>query len=610
MPSPDARSPRLRPRPYNLYASRSHRLVRVAKAILTTAAVLVFVAAVAAGGAYLWLDGLVGNANEGPQASTIKSVIDAAPDTSIVDPILDKPDAQDILILGSDTREGEGEEFGRSDTLMILHIDPAEDYASVLSIPRDLRVEIPGYGIQKINAAFAFGGPALAIQTVQQVTRLDIDHYVNVDFEAFRSVTTALGGIYVDVDRKYYYGGIAYENINIPAGYQRLAGEQALDFVRFRHDGNVDFGRIERQHRFLQSARDQIATWDTALKMPELVQLVARNVSTDVTTTEALRLALWGLRLDRSRINQVNLVADTRDIGGASYVVATEDAIRAAARELVTVPPLELPDDTPTASSTGSTGATSGTTAGDTSSTAPEPVDLAGVTVNVFNGNGRSGEATAAGDWLKSMGAVIGRIGDAASSENEHSVVLYPPEREGAARLVAAGVGVDRLSEDRPGGEIALVLGADFVLPDEYRIAPTPDDVPDADRWKEISRSASFTVTAPSTVPEEFTFKDHRLYDLDTNGTVYPALKVYYRYGREDQYMGLMQTTFLDAPAAAQGEERSQNGIVYTGVSIDGKVDRVWWKVDGVLYWVSNTLSYHVSSEDMFGVAMSMIPMR
>lgn len=606
MPPADTRSPRLRPRPYTLYAARGHRRRRVARVALTAAVFLTIVVAIAAGGAYVWLDGLVGRANEGPQASTIQSVIDATPDTAIVDAEYDKPDAQDILILGSDTREGEGDEYGRSDTLMIMHIDPVEDYVSVLSIPRDLRVEIPGHGVQKINAAFAFGGPALAIQTVQRATRLDIDHYVNVDFEAFRSVTTALGGIYVDVDRRYYYGGIAYENINIPAGYQRLAGEQALDYVRFRHDGNVDFGRIERQHRFLQAARDQVSTWDTALKVPELVQLVAQNVSTDVTTTEALRLALWGLRLDRTRINQVNLVAETRDIGGASYVVATDDAIREAVRDLVTAPRPELPDDTATTDTTAGTA----TTSGDPSNTTPEPVDLTGVTVNVFNGNGRSGEATATGEWLESMGATIGRIGDAASSENELSVVLYPPEREGAARLVAAGVGVDRLREDRPGGEIALVLGADFALPEAYRPVPTAADVPDVRRWNEISRSASFTVMAPMSIPENFKFTDYRLYDLNTNEAVYPALKVYYRHGREDQYMGLMQTTFLDAPLAARGEERSQNGVVYTGVTIDGKVDRVWWKVDGVLYWVSNTLGYHVSSEEMFGVAESMIPMR
>src|SRR5665811_1068321 len=108
-------------------------------------------------------------------------------------------------------------------------------------------------------------------------------------------------------DRRYFYGGIDYENIDIQPGYQRLAGEQALDYVRFRHDNSGDFGRIERQQRFLQAAREQISKWDAALKIPELVQLIARNSSTDIKTAQALKLALWMIKLDGSRIKQVTL---------------------------------------------------------------------------------------------------------------------------------------------------------------------------------------------------------------------------------------------------------------------------------------------------------------
>ncbi|MHB9149384.1 MAG: LCP family protein [Thermoleophilia bacterium] len=604
------RSVNLNQKPYTVYAVRRSAPRRWARVALVTLLFLMSFVLVAAGGVYVWLDLQVRKANNGPGDSAAVSVIREPGDTSLVDPALDKPDAQDILILGSDSREGEGEVYGRSDTLMIVHVDPAEDFVSVLSLPRDLRVEVPEHGMQKINAAFAFGGPALSIETVQWVTRLDIDHYINVDFEAFRSITTALGGIYVDVDRRYYYGGIAYEKIDVQPGYQRLAGEQALDYVRFRHDNNLDFGRIERQQRFLQAAREQVSKWDAALKIPQLVQLLARNTSTDMTTAEGLnqvlKLALWGVRLDGSRIKQVTLEAETREMGGASYVIATDEAIRRAVDDLITAPSKSPSDDAGTTSTSEGTGTSGGSSS---TVTTPERVDLTGVTVNVFNGNGRSGEAAGTGAWLQSMGAVIGRIGDAKSHDNARSSVLYPPTKSAEAQRVADALGLTRVREDASGADIAVILGADFTLPAEFRPAPTVDNIPDSVQWKEDAARASFTLMAPAVIPEGFGERDSRLYEIQTDDGSFPALKVMFRLGREDQYLGVMETTFLDAPAAAPDEEVTQDGTVFTVVASDGRVERVWWKKDGVLYWVSNTLGYHLDRDALLAVAGSMIPL-
>ncbi len=570
-------------------------------ALVTLLFVMGFVL-VAAGGVYVWLDMQVREANQGPGDSAAVSVIQQPDDTSVVDPALEKPDAQDILILGSDSREGEDEEYGRSDTLMIVHVDPAEDFVSVLSLPRDLRVRVPDYGMQKINAAFAFGGPALSIRTVQGITGLDLDHYINVDFEAFRSITSALGGVYIDVDRRYFYGGIDYENIDIQPGYQRLGGEQALDYVRFRHDNSGDFGRIERQQRFLQAAREQISKWDAALKIPELVQLIARNSSTDIKTAQALNLALWGLRLDRSRIKQVTLEADVQEIGGGSYVVATEEAVRAAARDLVTAPS-PAPDQTGTTTP----GNADGSDDSSTTSTTAAHTDLTGMTVNVFNGNGRSGEAAGAGAWLQSMGAVVGRVGDAKSHDNAQSSVLHPAARSGEAERVAEALGINRVREDNTGAVISVVLGADFALPPEFRPAATVDNIPDSRPWKEDAARASFPLMAPAFLPEGFEYRDSRLYEIQSDDGSFPALKVIFRVGREDQYLGVMETTFVDAPAAAPGEEVTQNGTVFTVVASGGRVERVWWKKDGVLYWVANALGYRLDRDALLDLAGSMI---
>jgi LCP family protein required for cell wall assembly len=158
---------------------------------------------------------------------------------------------------------------------MLVHVDPANGFISVLSLPRDLRVEVPGHGFQKINAAYAFGGAALAIETVQNVTGVDVDHYLEIDFNAFKDVTDSMGGVYVDVDRSYYYDGADYENIDVTSGYQPLSGDAALDYVRFRHDQNNDFGRLERQQRYLRAIREQAMGWDLTVKMPSLVKSLA-----------------------------------------------------------------------------------------------------------------------------------------------------------------------------------------------------------------------------------------------------------------------------------------------------------------------------------------------
>ena len=164
-------------------------------------------------------------------STTIVSVAEPAVESKAQEEpeVPDDPAGMNLLVLGSDRREGEeGEEgdSGRSDTIILVHVDPDQDYLSVLSLPRDLRVEVPDYGSAKINAAYAYGGPALTIRTVEQVTGVDIDHYLEVDFDAFRDITNSLGGVYVDVDRRYYNDNAEWELIKLAPGYQLLDGDR------------------------------------------------------------------------------------------------------------------------------------------------------------------------------------------------------------------------------------------------------------------------------------------------------------------------------------------------------------------------------------------------
>ena len=142
------------------------------------------------------------------------------------------------MILGSDKRNQEiSGKFGLSDTTMLLRLDPDRNAIALLSLPRDLKVCIPGFGTDKLNAAYSLGGPKLTLQTVKQLTGLDVNHLVNVDFTGFARAVNAIGCVYVDVDHRYFHqngpysSSSDYAEINLQPGYQALCGFDALSFV-------------------------------------------------------------------------------------------------------------------------------------------------------------------------------------------------------------------------------------------------------------------------------------------------------------------------------------------------------------------------------------------
>jgi len=570
----------------------------------------VIVGVAAAGGIYLWLDHLAGEMPKDPNQQDIQAAISETTEPQ-QDNLEEKPEVTNILVMGSDVRDPGGESYGRSDTLIVVHMDLTEGFASVLSIPRDLRVNVPGYGKQKINAAFALGGPALAIRTVQQNLAIDLDQYVHVDFQGFSEITEALGGIYVDVDRRYYYAGNSYERLDIQPGYQTLSGEDALDYVRFRHDRNFDFGRMERQQLFLRSAREQALRWDKARKIPQLMEILAKHMTTDIGISAALRYAYWTVRLGSGRIKQVNLDAYTADIGDGSYVLLRDGSISDTLREMATAPSGGI---TPSSSSDGTSSDDTDSGDGNVSSTTrtTEPqgwahVDLAGVTVDVLNGNGRAGEASSAAEWLKSMGTTVGEVGDAGSFEIDRTSVEYPPGDRTVAELVSRAVGASQLQEVSGRPRVTLVLGVDAEIPDEFRVALPVSSIPHSGLWQSLVDDVGFVLMAPSYLPEGYGYKDHRVYEIETSSGPKPALKMIYQLGGRDQYLGIMETTFIDAPIATEGEMVRVQGHVYNVLAAGGRVDHVWWERDGVLYWVSNTLSHSLSREELLEIASSTI---
>jgi polyisoprenyl-teichoic acid--peptidoglycan teichoic acid transferase len=213
---------------------------------------------------------------------------------------------QTLLLLGSDRRYKDRNEkdAARSDTIMLIRLDPGQEATTMLSIPRDLKVDIPGYGYEKINSAYSFGGPKLTLRTVKQLLGINVNHVINVNFSGFRKAVDLLGCVYTDIDRRYYHSNAGlpaaaqYAEINIQPGYQKLCGSKALDYVRFRH-ADSDIVRAARQQDFLRQAKDQISSSSLIHHSRKLLNIfkdateVDRQLATVVGLERLLKLALF-----------------------------------------------------------------------------------------------------------------------------------------------------------------------------------------------------------------------------------------------------------------------------------------------------------------------------
>ena len=242
-----------------------------------------------------------------------------------------------ILILGSDKRANLGEERGRSDTTILVRLDPDRNTITVMSIPRDLKVDIPGYGIAKFNAAYTYGGPLLTLRLVKELTGLEVNHVVNVDFLGFVRAVNAIGCVYTDVDRRYYHSneGVPpseqYSEIDIQPGYQRLCGKQALAYVRYRHT-DTDLVRSARQQDFLSAARQQVPVSQLVLGQSNLIDIFTKYTTSTINTSEKLLQVLKLFIASRNAsVKEIHFPATL----GPSYVYASESAIHGAADEFM-----------------------------------------------------------------------------------------------------------------------------------------------------------------------------------------------------------------------------------------------------------------------------------
>ena len=277
--------------------------------------------------------------------------------TTLVPGSLTSDDPTDITVEGNpltvDVGTLEAPGFGDTDVVITYQVtvDPATNTAGMLSIPRDLYVEIPGYGLNRINVAhfmgdrdnYPGGGPALAKKTVQYNLGVPIHYYIRINFQGFRDVVDALGGITVEVEReiwddKYPDENYGYMTIYIPAGVQQMDGEMALRYARTRHNGS-DFVRLRRQQKVLFAIREKALSLDLIPRLPDLLRTMGYTVDTDLDPQEVLTLAQIARQIEKEDIKSA-VIDETMAVSiilpdtGANVLYPLRDKIAAVVEDI------------------------------------------------------------------------------------------------------------------------------------------------------------------------------------------------------------------------------------------------------------------------------------
>lgn len=237
-----------------------------------------------------------------------------------------------ILLLGIDDGDSDVPGGGptRSDTVIVASINPEDGTVNLLSIPRDTRVAIPGRkGYDKITHAHAYGGAALAVRTVEDFLQIPIQYYVEMDWQGFIQVVDILGGVdlYVEQDMNYE-DPYADLSIHLRRGYQHLNGQEAGQYVRYRHDELGDIGRVQRQQKFLKALDEQMFSLGTIWKLPALTSTLKQYVATDMSTITMLKVANTLKGFTDNSLRAELLPGTFATIDGLSYWVPDKDQTR------------------------------------------------------------------------------------------------------------------------------------------------------------------------------------------------------------------------------------------------------------------------------------------
>ncbi len=444
---------------------RTHRIVKT----LLVCVIAVVVAAAGLGAAYL------GNIN-----SRLRKNIDSSLLGTLSKKGAGKPFYMLLLGVDKDEARAKGSEYGssegayRSDSIMLVRIDPQKKKATLVSIPRDLRVDMGEYGTQKINAAYALGGPTLAVKTVQKLSGVKISHYAEIDMDGMEKVVDAVGGVTVNL-------GVAvkdpkYTKLDLPAGKVKLNGKKAALLCRARHAydsyGAGDFYRAANQRAVIAAVAKKVLSSDVAT-MTKTVTAMADMVHTDMSATDIVSLASDMRGMDTSKDIMTGMApTDSSYISGGWYEILRESAWeKMMARVEKGKSPYSSSDEDPTsgiAAASGSAKKSKSSAADDSSSSDESASDVEPSfegSVRVLNGSGISGLAGQSANSLANAGfeAVAG---NAAETTRETKVVYNGDDALAKAKGVIKTLGLDVEPIANDGSyvntqDVIVILGSD-----------------------------------------------------------------------------------------------------------------------------------------------------
>jgi LCP family protein required for cell wall assembly len=569
----------------------------------------------------VWLvAGLLAAVAYGSWAFIDDTISQASPDSRrvnearrVADPVLPGQPIN-VLLIGSDSRGRDQGDPGRSDSVILVRLDSQQGFISMLSFPRDSYVTIPGHGQGKLNSAYTLGeqsgrgGPALLMETVKGITKQPINYYVNVDFKGFARLVNEIGGVYIDVDRRYFNdnsGPVKYEMIDLKPGYQRLLGDDALDFVRYRHSDS-DFARIVRQQMFLSEVKRKVrSSLGNLVQGPSFLRLIARNSETSIRSSDRLLdIVRMAVETPDERVFRITLEGTDGVTDAGEYIAVLDDAAVADAVRQWMSPEFA-------------------------GASAPR-VDPRQVSVRVLNGSGRTLVADEMAALLRAKGYQATAGGNANDFSYRHTAVFFDGDRPASVAagravqtLIGPNAGLQSLDTARTGGaDVVVVVGTDFAgtlyTPPRVSTRPPAPEVVSTTalvpKFRRIAQQTGMPLMVPTRIARGSRIVDVIVYRVNTGGRGPWAVKVVFELpGGTPRYWGIMATTMKDPPilAGRTGELRRGGGLVPLSTYYNGRLlVRDAFERDGVRYWVSNTIDRKraLTAETIHSIARSFRP--
>jgi LCP family protein required for cell wall assembly len=396
-----------------------------------------------------------------------------------------------ILLLGIDKRPDE--QYARTDTMILVTVDPVTGKAGMLSIPRDLWVTIPGYGENRINTAhyvgdkngYPGGGPALAMKTVQYNLGVPVHFYVRVDFDGFQRIVDTLGGIDIDVpqainDPKYPDENYGYDPFYIGTGLQHLDGNTALKYARTRATLGSDFDRARRQQRVLIAIREKALAIGAVPKIPDLWSTMADTVQTDLQLVDILELAKLADQVTSEDIQSAvidhTMTVDYKTENGAQVLLPVREKIRPvidsmfSSPEPVGPPPTPTPDPALLAQAQAAAEAQAQHRAEVAAALQDE-----GAKIVVQNGTPQEDLVSTTAEYLRNQGFTVVQFGPADRTDYPRTVIVDYTGKTYALMVLSdifnvADENIRRSPNLKSDVDIRVIVGADFQLPEAHSL--------------------------------------------------------------------------------------------------------------------------------------------